>query len=79
MANLSDIWSDSAGEDDATRLVTLGDNNEVLGADFHPDRLADSIIILPDNGQLEDEQLGSGWYLTDDGFSQTPPEGVEDD
>ena len=75
MSNWSDAWSD--GTDDREQLLVTydADTHEVLGADFHPDRLADEIVILPDNGRIEDERVGSGWYLTDDGFTQTPPEG----
>lgn len=77
MNSWAEAWSDDAGgEDDKIHVVTFdGDTQEVLG-DFHPDRLADSgLVLLPDNGQLKKKREGSGWYLSEDGFTQQPPEG----
>lgn len=74
---LSEAWSDdSNGADGACNVVIYdADTSEVLG-DFHPDRCnTDGVACLPANGTYEGERTGSGWYLTNDGFTQQPPEG----
>lgn len=71
---LSDVWSNDGSDDEMCSFVIYdADTSEVLG-DFHPDRYdPDGAVHLPANGAYEGERTGSGWYLTDAGFSRQPP------